>query len=211
VNLPDFTIPLVFEIELAREMVAAVNVMLPFVNSGGERVDLSAVLAHIAVQHTVAILALFQGGSLSSGYALMRPALEATYRSIWIRLVAGDREVSKAYRGRDCFPDLKKIIQDLEAEVDGTEWSAIFGKIKAHVRVLHEQVHSGGEQTVRRLKADDMRSPEYEVNRLINDVRTLAGAAMLVAIPLLTTENVETLNALMQKNYSYLSQVPVSA
>jgi hypothetical protein len=204
-NFPDFSKPLLVEIELARQINVAVYAMLPFTNGGDERAHLATALAHIAVEHVNSILWLFANGSLASGYALMRPALETTYKCVWIASVADDTDVARACIGRDVYGDLKRVICDIEAKFKGTDWAKTFGNIKPHIRALHERTHSGGEQTMRRLKAPDMRTPEYDVGELVRDIRTLAGAAILVAIPVATPEGVGRLNALMVANYSWLA------
>jgi hypothetical protein len=140
----------------------------------------------------------------------MRPALETTYKCVWIASVADDAEVARACMGRDVYGDLKDVIGDIEAKFKGTGWATTFGNIRPHIRALHERTHSGGEQTLRRLKAQGMRTPEYDFGELIRDIRTLAGAAILVAIPVSTPENVGKLNALMVANYTGWQQVSLS-
>jgi len=206
VSLPDFREPLIVEIELARQINVAAYAMLPSANGGGERLDLASALAHIALEHANAILSLFANGAIASGYALMRPALEATYKSVWIGFVADDLEVTRAYKGRDIYGDLKSVITDIEAKFTGTDWARTFGNIKPHIRALHERTHSGGEQTLRRVKCRNLRAPDYDVGELIRDVRTLAGASILVAIPIAPPEGVGKLNDLMVANYSWLAE-----
>jgi len=205
VSLPDGREPLILEINLAREINVAAYAMLPYTSGRGERADLASSLAHIALEHVGTILLLFANGAIASGYALMRPALETTYKSIWIASVANDTKVARAYMGRDAYGDLKDIINDIEAEFEGTSWAVTFGKIRPHIRALHERTHSGGEQTLRRVKAQNMRTPEYDLGELVRDIRTLAGASILVAIPTATPEDVGKLNTLMIANYSWLA------
>jgi hypothetical protein len=205
-SLTDFREPLIIEINLARQINLAAYTMLPCTNGRSERADLAAALAHIALEHIAAILSLFELGAIASGYALMRPALETTYKSVWIASVADDAKVIRAYTGRDVFGELKNIISDIEAEFEGTGWAATFGSIRPHIRALHERTHSGAEQTLRRLKAQDMRTSEYDFGEVIRDIRTLAGAAILVAVPVATPSDVEKLNALMLANYSWLGR-----
>jgi hypothetical protein len=204
-SLPDFREPFLAEIELARQINVAAYAMLPCTNGGDKRADLSTALAHIALEHIGAIFSLFANGALASGYALMRPALETTYKCIWIASVADDTKVAHAYMGRDVYGDLKKVISKIETEFEGTVWATTFGKIRPHLRALHERTHSGREQTLRRLRAQDMRTPEYDFGELIRDIRTLAGASILVAITVASQEDVGRLNALMVANYSWLA------
>ena len=204
-SLPDFKEPLLIEIQLALQMNATVDAMLPCTNSGDQRTDLTAALARIALEHIQAILLLFANGMFASGYALMRPSLESAYKCIWIASVAEDTKVSRAYKGHDVYGDLKKVISDLEAKFEGTSWATMFAKIRPHIRALHERTHSGAEQTLRRLKAEDMRTPDFEFGEVIRDIRTLAAAAILVAAPRATPEDVAKLNGLMLANYSWLS------
>ena len=51
-------------------------------------------------------------------------------------------------------------------------------------------------------------TPEYAFGEIIRDIRTLAGASILVAIPIATQEDVGKLNALMVANYSWLQEAP---
>src|SRR5260370_26210575 len=194
-SLPDFREPLIFEIELARQINVAAYATLPCTNGRGKRADLTSALAHIALEHVAAIVSLFAEGAIASGYALMRPALETTYRCVWIASVADDAKVARACMGRDVFGDLKNIISDIEAEFDEIGWAATFGSIRPHLRALHERTHSGGQQTLRRLKAQDMRTPEYDFGEIIRDIRTLEAATILVAVPVATTPgDIERLN-----------------
>jgi hypothetical protein len=204
-SLTDFREPLITEINLARQINVAAYAMLPYTNGRSERADLAAALAHIAVEQIAAILSLFEIDAIASGYALMRPALETTYKCVWIASVADDAKVTRAYTGRDVYGDLKNIISDIQAEFEETGWAATFGSIRSHIRTLHERTHSGAEQTIRRLRAQDMRTPKYDFGEVIRDIRTLAGAAILVAVPMATPSDVEKLNALMLANYSWLS------
>jgi hypothetical protein len=165
-------------------------------------------LAHIALEHVGAILSLFENGAIASGYALMRPALETIYKSVWIGSVANDTKVARAYMGRDVYGDLKDVINDIETKFEGTDWAITFGKIRPFIRALHERTHSGGEQTLRRVNAQNLRTPEYAFGEIIRDIRTLAGASILVAIPIATQEDVGKLNALMVANYSWLQEAP---
>jgi hypothetical protein len=137
----------------------------------------------------------------------MRPAIETTYRCIWIAEVADENQVARAYIGRDVYGDLKNVISDIETRFQGSAWAATFSRIRPHIRALHERTHSGREQTLRRLKAQDMRTPEYDLGELMRDIRTLAGAAILVAIAVASSEDVGKLNALMVANYSWLASV----
>jgi hypothetical protein len=205
VNLPDFREPLILEINLARQINVAAYAMLPHTSGRGRREDLATALAHIALEHVSAIFSLFEIGAIASGYALMRPALETAYKSIWIGSVANDTKVARAYIGRDVYGDLKDIINDIETKFEGTHWAVTFGKIRPFIRALHERTHSGGEQTVRRVNAQNMGTPEYAFGEIIRDIRTLAGAAILVAIPIATEENLGKLNTLMVANYSWLA------
>jgi hypothetical protein len=47
---------------------------------------------------------------------------------------------------------------------------------------------------------------EYDFGEVIRDIRTLAGAAILAAVPVATSSDVEKLNSLMLANYSWLGQ-----
>jgi hypothetical protein len=201
-SLPNFREPLLIEIELARQINVAVYEMLPCANGGDERADLSSALAHIALEHIGSILSLFANGAFASGYALMRPALETTYRCVWIAQVADDAKVAKAFMGRDVYGDLKDVIGDIETRFAGNGWAPTFSRIRPHIRALHERTHSGREQTLRRLRAQDMSMPEYDFAELVRDIRTLAAAAILVVIPIADQEDVGKLNALMIANYS---------
>ncbi len=204
-SLPDFREPLLAEIDLARQINLAAYAMLPCTNGGDKRANLSSALAHIALEHMGSILLLFANGALASGYALMRPALEATYKCVWIASVANDTKVAQACVGRDVYGGLKAIISDIEKEFEGTSWATVFGKIRPHIRALHERTHSGREQTLRRLKAQNMRTPEFDFSEVIRDIRTMTGAAILVVIPVASQEDAQKLIALAVANYPWLA------
>ncbi len=199
------------EINIARQLVSAADAVLGSDNGGSERAKLSIALAHIAHEHIEVIFHLFENGWFSSGYALMRPAIETTYKCIWITTVADDVKVSGACKGRDVYGDLKTVIKEIETAFDPIGWGGIFAKVRPSLRLLHERTHSGGDQILRRMTADDtraMRMPEYDGNQLISDIRTLAGMALLATFPTAKPEDIEQLNALLLSNYSYLPHLP---
>ena len=204
-TLPDFKGPLHLEITFAEQLTAAASRMLPDKTGRGERLDLAAALAHVGIEHIIAFLALFRASAFASGYALMRPATESIYRSVWIATVADDTKVSRAYRGRDAFGTLKSVITDIEREyADTGGWSTVFGRMRPHLRSLHERTHSGAEQTLRRLRDGDLRSPPYDFGELLRDVRTAGALAMLGTVPLVDDVHAGKLNELMLTNYSWL-------
>src|SRR5260370_29825317 len=136
-SLPDFREPLIFEIELARQINVAAYATLPCTNGRGKRADLTSALAHIALEHVAAILSLFADGAIASGYALMRPALETTYKCVWIASVADDAKVARACIGRDVYGDLKSISSDIEAGFEQTGSAATLGSTGPRIRAIH--------------------------------------------------------------------------
>lgn len=207
-QIPDFTEPLLLEINFARQLVAASHAGLPTQPTGNVRLDLASALAHIAVEHVTSILVLFEVRALASGYALMRSAAETTYKAIWIANVADDKQVTRAYQGCDVYGDFKNVIKDIEEEFsDQGTWAETFTRIRPHLRTLHERNHSGAAQTIRRLNAEDFRYPEFDFGELIRDIRTLGAFAMIAVIPCISPDAAEKLNTLMLANYSWLGTV----
>lgn len=203
-SVPDFKQPLLFEIQIAREIIGQTHAMIPFSPTGDKRRDLAHVLVHIAVEHSMSICALFEVGAMSSGYALMRSALETVYKAVWIATVAKDSDVVRAWKGNDAYGDFKRIIAQIEKQHAATGLDKLFAKIKPHMRALHENTHSGAQQTRRRLAVDDMRFPEYDFGVLIRDIRTLVGAVMLAASPIITPEQRNALQTSLREKHSWL-------
>ena len=95
-------------------MVAASHAVLPIRPTENIRQDLAIVLLYIAIEHIASIRTLFEQKALASGYALMRPAVESAYKSIWIATVADEEQVRRAHVGRDVYGDFKAVIKDIE-------------------------------------------------------------------------------------------------
>lgn len=203
-SFPDFRVPVAIEIDISRQICQRVRASVPFTQSGNQRADLSFVLIHIAIDHVESILALFEAGAISSGYALMRSALEAVYKSLWVATAAEEEEVTKAWAGRDVYGDFKKVIAAVEREHAATGWDAIVAKIKPHMRSLNENTHSGAQQTLRRLRSDDMRTPEFGLMEIINDIRTLSGALMIASSPYAAPEVIQAHHEFLREKHSWL-------
>jgi hypothetical protein len=203
-SLPDFKIPLLIEIGLARETTQKASSEMPDTSTGDKRRDLAAAFMHIGAEHVMSILHLFEMGAISSGYALLRPALETIYKSVWVATVAEAEQVEKAWQGKDVYGSFQKVISDIEKEHSNSGVGELFAKVDAYRPMLNGLTHSGAEQTLRRLKSKNMRNPEFEFNRLLSDIRTLPAALILGLAPLIAQERLDMLQAFLIEKHAWV-------
>jgi hypothetical protein len=123
------------------------------------RNDLVYAYLSIALEHQHAICNLMSANLIGSALALLRLQLEASFRGLWIQLVASDVQVNElAQGGKEPFPQFKWMAAELEAAYSAGDWLSNFID---YWSTLNGFTHSGLEQLGRRFRDDGHIGPNY--------------------------------------------------
>lgn len=201
--LPDFKAPLLIEIGLAKEITQKANGEIPDRPTGDKRRDLAAALLLVGAEHVMSILHLFEVGAISSGNALMRPALESLYKAVWIATVAEVSQVEKAWSGKNVYGTFQKVIKDIETEHSASGIGQLFAKVEPYRSTLNGMTHSGAEQFFLRLRSTNMREPSLEFSALVNTVRTLPAGLVLALGAFIPQERMDMLQAFIVEKHPW--------
>jgi hypothetical protein len=130
-----------------------------------KRVQLAAACWHVAIDHQIAIVVLIHETLHASALALMRPAVEAYVRGLWLLYAATAQDLDSA--GRDQFPNdfFGKMVVDLErpGRFDHGALSLLKGDTW---RRLCSYTHTGYQQIGARLTASGL-GYDYEDDEIL--------------------------------------------
>jgi len=138
-----------------RNLLAKIDIELcglSYVADG--RNDLSIALFDIAIEHSKAIVLLFDNSLYASSYALVRPMFESFIRAEWIQHCAYDEQIT-CIREKDVFPlSLGKMLESVE---EAKSWPATLSNIKkVALKNMHSYTHGGSQLIARRFNNCDL-------------------------------------------------------
>jgi hypothetical protein len=115
--------------------------------SGGKRKCLAAITAHVALQNTDGLIALFETQRYTAGFALARPAYEAAVRAAWLWTAATDAEVLGYQHDHDPFR--KRTFQERVSEIERHPiFSAgLLSKMKPNLASISQSDGRGGHES----------------------------------------------------------------
>jgi hypothetical protein len=118
------------------------------------RNDLSIALFDIAIEHSKAIVLLFENSLYASSYALVRPMFESFIRAAWIQDCACDEQIARI-RKKDDFPlSLGRMLESVE---EAKNWPGTLSNIKkVALKNMHSYTHGGSQLIARRFKNGDL-------------------------------------------------------
>ncbi|MBU4013942.1 MAG: hypothetical protein KJ550_10810 [Proteobacteria bacterium] len=139
-----------------------------------DRNDLSAALFDVAIEHSKAIVVLFENSLNASSYALVRPLFESFIRAAWIQHCACDEQIATLIK-KDQFPlHLGEMLESVEKE---RNWVGTLSNIKKMaLKNMHSYTHGGIQIVARRLKDGSLfhSIDREEINEVIKFIALLA-------------------------------------
>ena len=139
-----------------------------------DRNNLSAALFDVAIEHSKAIVVLFENSLNASSYALARPMFESFVRAAWIQHCACDEQITNLIKN-DKFPlYFGKMLESVEKE---RNWVGTLSNAKkTALRNMHSYTHGGMQIVARRFKDGNLfhAIDKEEIDGVIKFVALLA-------------------------------------
>lgn len=139
-----------------------------------DRNAFSAALFHVAIEHSKAIVVLFENSLNASSYALVRPLFESFIRAAWIQHCACDEQIANL-RKKDKFPlHFGEMLESVEKE---RNWGGTLSNFKkAALKNMHSYTHGGMQIVARRFKDGSLfhAIDKEEIDEVIKFVALLA-------------------------------------
>jgi len=141
--------------ENPRKLLAKIDIELSglsYIADG--RNDLSIALFDVAIEHSKAIVLLFENSLYASSYALVRPMFESFIRAAWIQHCAHDEQIARIIE-KDDFPlSLGRMLESVE---EVKNWPGTLSNIKkVALKNMHSYTHGGSQLIARRFKNGDL-------------------------------------------------------
>ena len=139
-----------------------------------DRNDLSAALFDVAIEHSKAIVVLFENSLNASSYALVRPLFESFIRAAWIQHCACDEQIAILIK-KDKFPlYFGQMLESVEKE---RNWVGTLSNIKKMaLKNMHSYTHGGIQIVARRFNDGSLfhAIDREEINEVIQFLALLA-------------------------------------
>ncbi|MBU4345536.1 MAG: hypothetical protein KKB05_01925 [Proteobacteria bacterium] len=139
-----------------------------------DRNNISAALFDVAIEHSKAIIILFENSLYASSYALVRPLFESFIRAAWIQYCACDDQIA-ILKDKDNFP--LRLGEMLESVEKVKNWPGTLSNIKkAALKNMHSYTHGGTQLVARRFNNGDLihAIDRDEIDEVIKFVALLA-------------------------------------
>ena len=138
------------------------------------RNNLSAALFDVAIEHSKAIVVLFENSLNASSYALVRPLFESFIRAAWIQHCASDEQIANLIK-KDKFPlHFGEMLESVEKD---RNWAGTLSNIKqTALKNMHSYTHGGMQIVARRFKDGSLfhAIDKEEIDEVIKFVALLA-------------------------------------
>ena len=132
---------------------------------------LISAMLFVSLNHCDAIQLLLQKKNIASSFALVRPVLETTFRSVWLHRCADKNQINRCIES-DKWPQTWKLADEIE-KTRGN--AAVFSKIWSSLRgVLPSYSHGGLQNAVRQLGNGNLITPNVD-NDEIHQVVQIVG------------------------------------
>lgn len=143
-----------------------------------KRVQLSSACFHIALEHQQSLNTLVVQGQYGSAVALIRPAVEACLRGLWLMLIASSDQLDAVGRDeRNAFPTFQMIVRAIESSsgIKGTPTADVLGG-EPWSR-LCSYTHTGYQQIGARLTANGLGAAYHD-----DELRSALAVASVSAV-----------------------------
>jgi len=133
----------------------------------------------LIVEHHNAIFLLVQNALNGSAFALVRSLYEPFYRAHWVVGCATDEQVDKILEGKDVFPKMSVMVEEIDAAFGIGDF---FQNIKKNSwGPMNDYTHSGLRQISRRFENNEV-SPNYSTEEIIEVLDGINIALILMAL-----------------------------
>ncbi|MGP1834333.1 DUF6988 family protein [Shewanella frigidimarina] len=145
----------------------------------------------VSLNHCDAIQLLIQKRNFASSYALLRPLLETTYRSVWLNRCASKEQINKCI-DKDKWKSTWDLVQAIEVYSGN---APILSKVWEELRpLMHSYAHGGNQNAFRQLGDGNYITPNIDDTEVVQLIQVVALMSFVVLAELIDlSENTESL------------------
>jgi hypothetical protein len=142
----------------------------------------------ILMEHHDAIHLLIHNGLYGSAFALVRVFYEPLFKAHWVEACATMTQIKKIIEGKDIFPEMKDIVEQVDKVYEmGTFWQEFK---KNSWSAMNDYTHSGMRQINRRFNEDAV-EPSYDLGEIVEVLNGINMALLIMALFFFTKYNKE--------------------
>jgi len=148
----------------------------------------------VSLNHCDAIQLLIQKRNFASSYALVRPLLETTFRSVWLHRCASEEQINKCIE-KDKWKSSWDLVQAIEKHSDN---APILSKVWEDLRpLMHSYTHGGVQNAFRQLGDGNYVTPNIDDKEILQLIQIVALISFVILAELIDlSENTESLEVL---------------